>query len=274
VDIDSQDEVGQLAAAFDQMMLEIRKSHAKIHRYAQELEEKIQERTAALKTTNERLKQEIEERKRAEQQIKASLLEKEVLLKEIHHRVKNNMQVISSLLNLQSNLLPNERAQKMFQESQDRIKSMALIHEKLYHTENLTNIDFNDYIWTLTKALYASYGTVSGKIRFTIAVEAVHLDIDTAIPCGLIINELISNSLKYAFPGGTGTITITMTERSDGVYTLLISDDGIGVPADLAIETCETLGLQLVKGLVEEQLEGTLERCNTHGTTWTITFRK
>ncbi len=260
---------------------ERRQAEGELKKYHDRLEELVEERTAELTKTvteiqhlNAQLHQEISARKQAEQQIRSSLQEKEVLLKEIHHRVKNNMQVISSLLNLQANLVQDKRSHFMFQESQYRIKSMALIHEKLYQSENLTHIDFNDYAKTLVHNLYISYKTSAGNILFTIDVEPVSFDIDTAIPCGLIMNELVSNSLKYAFPGGSGTITIDMKEKSDGVYTLMIGDDGIGMPEDLDIAASDTLGLQLVKGLVEEQLEGTLELRNTQGTIWKITFQK
>jgi len=216
----------------------------------------------------------VTERQRAEEQIRAALQEKEVLLKEIHHRVKNNLQVISSLLNLQASLLEDEHSRSLFQESQYRVKTMALIHEKLYQSESLRTIGFQEYVRSLASDLYASYHPLSGTVELVIDVADIHLDIDTAIPCGLIINELVSNALKHAFPGGTGTMTITMAEQSEGVYTLMISDDGIGIPEDLDIETSGTLGLQLVKGLVEEQLEGTLDLQSIQGTSWSIRFQK
>jgi two-component sensor histidine kinase len=184
------------------------------------------------------------------------------------------MQVISSLLNLQSRLLQDSHSQQMFQESQHRIKTMALIHEKPYQSEHLTNIDFTDYVRTLAHDLYRSYGISTGNIQLTIDIEHVSFGIDTAIPCGLIINELVSNSLKHAFPGGTGLITIDMKEQPEGVYTLMIGDDGIGIPEDFDITTSDSLGLQLVKGLVEEQLAGELEMHNEQGTTWKIIFQK
>jgi PAS domain S-box-containing protein len=260
---------------------ERKRTEMELNVYHDHLEELVQERTAELSKTvteaerlNAQLQQEITERKHAEHQLTLSLQEKNILLKEIHHRVKNNMQVISSLLNLQSRLLQDTHSQQMFQESQHRIKTMALIHEKLYQSEHLTNIDFTDYVRTLAHDLYRSYGISTGNIQLTIDIEHVSFGIDTAIPCGLIINELVSNSLKHAFPGGTGLITIDMKEQPEGVYTLMIGDDGIGIPEDFDITTSDSLGLQLVKGLVEEQLAGELEMHNEQGTTWKIIFQK
>jgi two-component sensor histidine kinase/HAMP domain-containing protein len=274
VNIESQDEIGQLAAAFDQMMFEIRKSHQEIHEYARTLEAKVQERTVALQTTNDQLRRENEERKRAEHQLQNSLLEKEVLLKEIHHRVKNNMQVMSSLLNLQINQLQDTHAQSLFQESQQRIKTMSLIHERLYQSDNLTNINFREYVSTLVQNLYASYRTtLTNNIRLQIHIEDIRFDLDTAIPCGLIINELVSNALKYAFPQQRdGTLRVTLTRQPERWYELEIQDDGVGMPVAFDLNQMETLGVQLVKGLVEEQLGGTLRLTPHPGTTWHIGF--
>jgi PAS domain S-box-containing protein len=209
--------------------------------------------------------------KHAEDRIKASLKEKEILLKEIHHRVKNNLQVISSLLNLQSGQITDDQALALFRESQNRVKAMALIHEKLYQSEDLTRIDFADYSRAMINYLLGSYGADYERIKLKIYVENVLLDVDTAIPCGLIINELVSNCLKYAFPAGKeGEICIALRSEHNK-HVLSIRDNGVGFPKDLDFQNTETLGLQLVCALVE-QLGGTIELDRRDGTEFTITF--
>jgi two-component sensor histidine kinase len=220
----------------------------------------------------EQAQQEIAERKRAEEQIKASLKEKEVLLKEIHHRVKNNLQAISSLLYLQSKGVKDKEALEMFQDGQNRVRSMALIHERLYHSKDLTRVDFAEYVRNLASYLFRSYGVHSNVIQLKVNVEDVFLGIDTAIPCGLITNELISNSLKHAFPGGRGgEIRIELCSDHDGQFTLVVSDNGVGFPQDLDFLDTDSLGLQLVNTLID-QLEGTIELDRSGGTVFEITF--
>jgi Amt family ammonium transporter len=205
----------------------------------------------------------------------ASLKEKEVLLREIHHRVKNNMQVISSLLKLQSRNVKDEQQIEMLKESQNRIKAMALIHEKLYRSKDLANIDFNDYIKNLINDLFISYRVSTGKITMKMNIEAVSFGIDTAIPCGLIINELVSNSLKYAFPEGKdGEIKISLRTLEEGDIELIVSDDGIGVPKDLDFRNTESLGLRLITNLTEKQLQGKVELNRNKGTEFQIKFKE
>ncbi len=214
----------------------------------------------------------ITERKQAEEEVKASLEEKEVLLKEIHHRVKNNLQVISSLLSLQSEYIKDDQYARMLKESQNRIRSMALIHEKLYQSETFTNIDFGGYVETLVYGLARSYG-VSDSIAIKIEVEDAFLDIDTAIPCGLIINELVSNSLKHAFPDRKGEITVALRSLDDSIE-LIVSDTGVGIPEDIDFKNTETLGLRLVTILAEDQLEGEITLDRRKGTEFCITFKR
>ena len=213
----------------------------------------------------------LSERVEAEEQIKRSLQDKEILLKEIHHRVKNNLQIISSLLNLQSEFLSDRRGTEMFRESQNRVKSMALIHEKLYLSDDLARLDYADYVQSLATSLFQSYG-VSPGVGLSVSVAGVSLGIDQAIPCGLIINELVSNSLKHAFPGGTGTLSIDLCQTGQCI-TLAVSDDGIGLADDVDVHTTGSLGLKLVNILVG-QLAGTVRVDRGAGTRFTIEFER
>ena len=212
-------------------------------------------------------------KKRAEEQIKRDLEEKEILLQEIHHRVKNNMQIISSLLKLQSAHIKDKRALELFQNSRDRVKTMALIHDALYRSKDLANIDFAEYVRKLTTQIFVSYGTSSNLIKIKINIKDVLMDINTAIPCGLIINELVSNSLKYAFPEGRkGEISISFNYNNK-VNTLYVKDNGIGISGKIDLENSSTLGLLLVSSLTK-QLDGTLKLEKVKGTSFKITFKK
>jgi two-component system sensor kinase len=226
----------------------------------------------------ERAQREIEERLRAEEQIKASLKEKEILLQEIHHRVKNNLQVVSSMLNLQLGRANDRDIRDIFQDSRHRIRSMALIHEKLYRSHNLARIDLADYVRDLATYLFHSYRVSVATITPIIEVEQVFLGIDTAVPCGLILNELISNTLKHAFPshwerpnGHRGEIRIKLLAEEDHQVTLTVSDNGIGFPPDLVVSNIDSLGLRLVAVLVD-QMDGALEVHSGDGTQFKITF--
>lgn len=207
----------------------------------------------------------IDQRKTAVQQIQASLKEKEFLLQEIHHRVKNNLQVISSLLNLQSGYIKDQQALESFKESQSRIKSIALLHEKLYQSKNLSQLNFAEYIQQLAFNLFRAYGVNSSAISLKIHVEDVLLDVNTAITCGLIINELVSNCIKHAFPAGkSGKIYILLLRvpEQDNKLILCVRDNGVGFPKYIDFRNSESLGLQLVNTLAA-QLKGNLElNCN------------
>ncbi len=214
----------------------------------------------------------ITERQKAEEQIKASLKEKEVLLKEIHHRVKNNLNVVSSLLELQADSIPEPHIGKLFEESQNRIYSMALIHEKLYRSQTIGQINLEDYIQDLANNLFDSYNVSEDCIQLHINVEPIFLNIETATPCGLIINELVSNSLKHAFlDEREGIVSINCHQQSDGQIHLVISDNGIGFPEALDFQDTESMGFQVVCTLIE-QLEGTIELQRTPGTAFSIQF--
>jgi two-component system, sensor histidine kinase PdtaS len=216
----------------------------------------------------------ITERKREEEKIKSSLREKEVLLKEIHHRVKNNLQIISSLLNLQSAHIRDPRALEVFKEGQGRVRSMALIHEKLYQSDDLARVDFSEYISNLAAYLFRSYEVNAGGVRLNVEAEDVLLGVDTAIPCGLIINELVSNSLKHGFPGGKGgSIHITLRPEGPERLKLCVADDGVGLPPGFDVRDTPSLGLQLVNTLAR-QLGGAVEVGGSAGAEFNITFRK
>jgi len=216
----------------------------------------------------------ITERRQAEELIKSSLKENVVLLSEVHHRVKNNMQVIISLLRLQSSKIEDKRYADMFKESVGRIRSIALIHEKLYQTKDFAKIDFNDYAKSLANQLIRTYSAATGKIKFNTNIEDIHIGFDKAIPCGLIINELISNSLKYAFPKGEeGEIKIVLRAINSEEVELTVRDDGIGISKEMDILKTESLGLQLVHILVEDQLDGSLEVDREGGTAFKIRFK-
>jgi PAS domain S-box-containing protein len=213
-------------------------------------------------------------RKMAGEKIKASLQEKEVLLREIHHRVKNNLQIISSLLNLQSRHIKDEPSLDMFKESRHRVRSMALVHEKLYRSEDMAKVDFCEYIQSLSTHLFMSYGVNSASIELDVDAKDVYLDINTSIPCGLIINELVSNSLKHAFAGRKkGRIRIVLQPENKSKFKLVVSDDGVGLPENIDVSKTESLGLQLVTMLVE-QLNGSLAINRNNGTTIEIMFQE
>ncbi len=202
----------------------------------------------------------------AEEQIKSSLKEKEVLLKEIHHRVKNNLQIICSLLSLQAKeIVDDPKAGQTFKESQDRVKAMALIHERLYQSPDLAKIDFAGYVRSLTGNLLRSYRVNANAIRLNLEVDSVPMNLDVAIPCGLIINELVSNAFKYAFPGGeSGEITVRFAEEGGQALRLTVRDTGVGVPENANPEKSESLGLKLVRSLTE-QLGGSVGFRNQNG---------
>ena len=245
----------------------------------------------------ERARHEIGRRREAEERIKASLREKEVLLKEIHHRVKNNLQVVSSLLYLQSERISEPAILGMLQDSRNRIRSMALVHERLYQAEDLSRIDFSEYVSDLANHLLGSYCLDPSAVTLEVIADDVVLDVNTAVPCGLIINELVSNSLKHAFPSysavqadplvpagghreggpwrttdsGTDKIRIELCLDAGGQLQLLVSDSGVGLPEALDFRNTESLGLLLVNSLVH-QLRGTVELNRQDGTEFRIMF--
>lgn len=214
----------------------------------------------------------VTERKLAEQKISQSLKEKELLLKEIHHRVKNNLQVVSSLLKLQSSYAKDQHSFDILLDSQNRVRSMALVHQKLYQSKDYSQIDFAEYLKQLSEHLLNVFKDYSNNIELEIKSEKFNLSINLAIPCGLIINELISNSLKYAFKGSAGgKITVELKSENETCYNIVISDNGVGFPNDIDYKDTKSLGLQLVNTLVG-QLDGTISMEVTNGTKFNVSF--
>lgn len=216
--------------------------------------------------------QDITDARRVEEQILASLSEKDAMLKEIHHRVKNNLQIVCSLLNLQVGNVQDRMVLNVLQESQNRIRSMALVHETLYMSSNLGTIDLCKYVVALCGNLFRSYGIDNSQVRLQLNVTRTSLDLERAIPFGLIINELVSNALKYAFPAGrTGMVVVTFNTKSEEHFFLSVSDDGIGLPASFELNQLRSLGLQIVQDLIQ-QLSGTLSILQSHGTEFCVSF--
>lgn len=217
--------------------------------------------------------QDITERKSAEDLVHASLHEKEVLLKEIHHRVKNNLQVISSLINLQTNTIDDPAVHEHLRDLSDRVRSMALVHEKLYQSENLSSVPFEDYVSALLQYLIHAHGSSNAAIRFSKDLQPVSLWVETAVPCGLILNELISNTFKHAFRGRPhGEVRIALHRSPDGTVCLCVSDDGVGLPPGLDWRQSESLGLRLVQ-MLTRQLNATMELNCDNGTEFQLTFK-
>lgn len=229
-----------------------------------------------LMTKSNALEDEIVQRQEAQSLTETSLWEKELLLKEIHHRVKNNMQIVSSLLRLQARRLGDARIIEIINDSRSRIGAIALVHKALYSPDSLASVSLHDYIKELTNQLFDFYAVEQERIKLITDVESISLNIETATPCGLIINELVTNSFKYAFPDeqqGEISVILKQNSRAEG-YLLQVSDNGVGLPEDFDIRNSDSLGLQLVVNLAEHQLQGKLEITSNNGTTFSITFQE
>lgn len=262
----AEDEIGELSRVFDQMTENL----AAVTVSRDKLNEEVNER----KRAEHELRKARDELMRANEQISVALREKEVLLREVHHRVKNNMQVISSLLDTQCKYAGDENTFKLFRESRDRVRSMSLVHEKLYQSDSLSDIGFRTYLNELTRTLFKSYKISNTRVRLKTDIEDVSLGIDIAIPCGLILNELISNSLKYAFPEErTGEIRVSLCSGENDEIELTVSDNGVGIPEDRDVNNFSSLGLKLVRGFAEHQLDGELKLNRNSGTEFIIKFQ-
>lgn len=215
----------------------------------------------------------VTQQRKAEEQLKKSLEEKEMLIKEIHHRVKNNLMIISSLLSLQSQYIKNKDDLEMFEKSQNRAKSMALIHERLYQSKDLKRIDFGDYIEKLAIDIFNTYVLDPDRIKLEINVENTSLDVSTSIPLGLILNELLNNIMKYAFPDGKKGIISVNFSKKENQFKLIVKDNGIGFPEDIDIKNTDSLGFQLVTSLTQ-QINGKLDLDTKDGTSISISFKE
>lgn len=216
--------------------------------------------------------EDVTNRKKAENKIKASLKEKDLLLSEIHHRVKNNLQIISSLLSLQERYIADKDARDIFIESKNRVRSMAAIHDSLYASSNFSSIKLEDYVRSLANMLFSTYKKDPNTVRLIIDLEGIDYDINTAVPLGLIINELLTNSIKHAFPGGREGLIEISINKEDGNSHMIIKDNGVGIPEDVDFENTTTLGVMLVKSLVS-QLDGELKLYRGEGTKITLDFK-
>jgi two-component sensor histidine kinase len=244
-----------------------------MQRAKEELEERVAERTWELMQANEQLAEEIKARNRAEKTIKHSLDEKDLLLREIHHRVKNNLQIIASLLNLQSRYITDKKVLESIRDSQNRVRAMALVHERIYLSHEIATINLAEYLRYLINQIFRFYNILQTHIEVSVTIDEIPADIDTAIPVGLIMNELVSNTLKHAFPKGRkGKITIKGVQIAPDQLQFIFRDDGVGMPADYDWKNTNTLGLRLVKSLTE-QLMGTVEMEQDGGTVYTITVK-
>jgi two-component sensor histidine kinase len=215
---------------------------------------------------------EITERKRSDEALRASLREKDVLLREVQHRVRNNMQIISSLLNHQASTLSDPVLREAFRASQGRIKSIALIHEKLYRSGDLSRIDFADYIQSLVVHLFHVHQVDLTRVQYVLDLEPMDLDVNISIPLGLIVNELVLNAIRHGFSHQrTGEVVVRLAKNDDQSHTLLVRDNGVGIPGGVDLEKVETLGFQIV-GMLAGQIDGTISIETPPGTSVTIRF--
>lgn len=216
----------------------------------------------------------ITESKQINDRLKNSLREKDVLLKELHHRVKNNLQVISSLVSLQADAHANPSLRDLFENVQDQVRTMALVHEKLYQNEDIGHVEFADYARSLLQYLWRAHGTVASDVKLTLDLQPVSLTVEAAVPCGLMLNELASNSLKHAFRGRSdGEVCVSLHSEPDGRVRLCVGDNGVGMPAGLDWRKSQSFGLRLVQ-MLAGQLNGTVEMRTDGGTKFEVIFER
>jgi two-component sensor histidine kinase/FixJ family two-component response regulator len=256
-----------------------REAEAALKQAKDTLERTVEERTAELNALTAELRVDIAQRQQIEQELRnsqarlqATLQEKEVLLAEVYHRIKNNLQIISSLLDLQADTVSDPQVRALFEDSQQRIQAVALLHESLSQANNIARIPAAQYIHRLSTQVFQAYAPPGDRITLSIQADPIWIAVQHAVPCGLLVNELLSNSLKYAFPGDQGgEITIALRATAEGQMVLIVRDTGIGFPADVDFRHTHSLGLQLVC-LLTGQLGGTIELERASGTQWTLQF--
>ena len=252
--------------------LELRRVQHDQRKAKREVQKQVREQASELDSVSDELDKQTRQRERTTAKLEASLKEKDVLLMEIQHRVKNNLQIVDSLMNLQSGYVKNEQTRAILQDTRNRVRSMALIHEKLYQTRNLARIDLRDYLQSLVTYLFRSYGVTAEGVAMRLDVQLVRLDPNPAILCGLIVNELVSNSLKHAFPAGrSGWIAVRFRRVKRSKYVLTVSDNGVGLGAKAAAGKSKSLGLEMV-GMLTEQLGATLKVSRRRGTEYRVSF--
>jgi PAS domain S-box-containing protein len=220
------------------------------------------------------IRSDITSRKLVEEMLKTSLKEKEVLIREIYHRTKNNMQVISSLLGLRAALTDEVQIKNILQDMRDRIQTISMVHQKLYQSQNLSRVNLKDYISDLANLIVTSHSNDFDKISLELDLDSINVELDIAVPCGLIINELLSNSIKYAFPGDRkGSIKVMLKKLDDEIIELIVSDDGIGISEEFEYMNKNTLGMQLLKGISEDQLMGKINITTNNGMNCSVRFK-
>ena len=282
------DELNDVVVAFNRMRETLQRSYRQLReelglrqraeselvRYKEHLEEQVEVRTEELREANESLQEEVRERTQMGEQLRTSLQEKEVLIQEVHHRVKNNMQIISSMIRLQFRHIENETLEQLIRDLQQRVHTMSLVHEKLYKSRSLSRIDLADFIRELAQELLHSYSRPSESVKLNLALEPVKLSVDYTIPCGLIINELLTNTLKYAFPAGQqGTIYIRLKTLQGRQVLLSVCDDGPGYPELSDWSKSTTTGLRLIH-LLSAQLRGEYHAINDPGACFELKFQE
>ncbi len=268
-------EIGTLFSAFNSMLSELEKRDEELLDYKNHLEDMVKERTENLQKTNELLVNEIEEKKVIQDKLGHSLNEKEILLKEVQHRAKNNMQILSSLIWLQTQEMEDRCCAEKFEEFGNRVRSMALVHEKVIESSNLKEINMRDYLNEFSNELGNALFKNSKEVGLEVKCGKFHLDMDRTLACGLIVNELVSNAYKHGFPGKTkGEIEISGQCENDNRIILSVTDNGIGFPEGFDIENVSSLGLDIVKSLTKEKLGGNVSLRNTGKTQISIEFNK